>query len=98
MCFFFDTKNPFLSVDTRHIFMGILINIHVIVFNLTLGPICIFYCSEILNDLKYVVLTLKILSLFFALTSDIMIHELGIGVMFMIFGVISLIVCIYLKD
>ena len=59
--------------------MGILINLHVIVFNLTLGPICIFYCSEILNDLKYVILTLKILSLFFALTSDIMIHKIGIG-------------------
>lgn len=98
LCFFFDTKNPFFSLQTRHFCMGILINLHVIVFNLTLGPICIFYCSEILKDLKYIVLTLKILSLFFALTSDIMIHELGIGLMFMIFGVISLIVCIYLKD
>ena len=78
--------------------MGILINLHVIVFNLTLGPICIFYCSEILNDLKYVILTLKILSLFFALTSDIMIHKIGIGIMFMIFGTISLVVGIYLRE
>jgi MFS family permease len=97
LCFFFDMPNHFLSPGIRHFCMGILINLHVVIFNLTLGPICIFYCSEILSDLKYVILTLKILSMFFALTSDIMIHKLGIGTMFMIFGVISLVVCLYLR-
>lgn len=51
-----------------------------------------------MKDLKYIILVLKCLSLFFALTSDIMIHKLGIGWMFMIFGAISLMVCIYLRD
>lgn len=97
LCFFLDIDNPYLNLDRRHFLLGILINLHVIVFNLTLGPICIFYCSEILDDLKYVVLTLKCLSLFFALTSHVMIHEIGIGRMFMIFGTISLVVCVYLS-
>jgi hypothetical protein len=66
-------------MNRRHLLIGILINLHVVVFNLTLGPICIFYCSEIMNDLKYVILTLKCLSLFFALSSDFLIHMIGIG-------------------
>lgn len=45
LCFLFDIKNPFVSVSTRRLCLGILINLHVIVFNLTLGPVCIFYCS-----------------------------------------------------
>jgi hypothetical protein len=45
LCFLFDIKNPFVSVDTRRLCLGVLINLHVIVFNLTLGPVCIFYCS-----------------------------------------------------
>jgi hypothetical protein len=44
-CFFLDIKNPYISLSRRHFLMGILINLHVIVFNLSLGPICIFYCS-----------------------------------------------------
>lgn len=97
LCFFLDMDNPYLNLDGRNFLLGVLINLHVIVFNLTLGPICIFYCSEILDDLGYIVLTLKCLGLFFALTFHIVIHEIGIGQIFMIFGVISLIICIYLS-
>jgi hypothetical protein len=42
------------------------------------------------------ILTLKCLSLFFALSSDYLIHLLGIGQMFLIFGVLSLGVHLYL--
>ncbi len=83
-------------MNERHFFIGMLINLHVIIFNLSLGPICMFYCSEIMTDLKYMILTLKCLSLFFALSSDYLIHLLGIGQMFLIFGVLSLGVHLYL--
>lgn len=45
LCFFLDINNPYFNLDKKHFLLGVLINVHVIVFNLTLGPICIFYCS-----------------------------------------------------
>jgi MFS family permease len=52
LVFLLDLKQmSFLSLSYKHSMMILLIFLHVIVFNISLGPICIFYCSEILDDM-----------------------------------------------
>lgn len=42
---------------------------HIMVMNLTLGPCCIIYCTEIVEDITWMIITLKGLSLSIALTT-----------------------------
>ena len=62
---------------------------HILVMNLTLGSVCIIYCSDILTDLTWVIFTLKLCAFTVALTTEYMIEYLGIGLMFMVYFVLS---------
>jgi hypothetical protein len=46
-----------------------LIFIHLIIMNFTLGPCCIIYCTEIVEDITWMIIMLKGLALMVALTS-----------------------------
>lgn len=56
---------------------------------MTLGPVCIIYCTEILEDITWVIFTLKACALLVALTTEYMIEYLGLALMFLVFFVLT---------
>lgn len=94
------TDNTFdsLSKEISHYLLIALIYIHVIVFNFTLGPICILYAAELVTNITPIVVTKRILCLLAAASTNYLIHEYGIGPMFLLYGVLSLVAYYYLKD
>lgn len=50
-----------------------LIFVHMAVMNLTLGPFCVIYCTEIVEDITWMIVVLKGFTLVIALTSEYMI-------------------------
>lgn len=79
-------------------FVIALLFVHIAAFNMTLGPVCIIYCTEILEDITWIIITLKALSLTMAVISEYMIEYLGIGFMFLLFGVLTLCSFVYLSS
>ena len=71
---------------------------HIFVHNMSLSPVCIVYCAEIVEDITWVIITLKMCSFTVALTADYMIEYLGFGNMFFVFGIISILVYLFLRD
>lgn len=77
--------------------MIVLLFVHIAAFNVTLGPVCIIYCTEILEDITWIIITLKALSLTMAVISEYMIEYMGIGFMFLLFGVLTFCAFVYLS-
>ena len=75
----------------------VLLFLHIFVMNMTLGAICIVYCAEIVEDITWVIITLKIGSLSMALGTDYMIQFLGIGKMFLLFGALTFLIFLFLR-
>ena len=71
------------------LWVGFIVFVHIGGFSLSLGPITILYVSEILDDISPYMMLLWIETIVVALSSNIMIIKLGIGTVFLIFGVIS---------
>ena len=65
---------------------------------MSLSPVCIVYCAEIVEDITWVIITLKMCSFSVALSADYMIEYLGFGNMFFVFGVLSIVVYLFLRD
>lgn len=57
--------NPFAS----QIMVIMFVFVHVLVMNFTLGNLCIVYCAEIVEDITWIVITLKVCSFLVALTT-----------------------------
>lgn len=74
-----------------------LIFMHLFAMNLTLGPCCIIYCTEVVEDITWMIITLKGLALSIALTSEYMIEYIGIGFMFFIFFWLTLLAHVFLR-
>lgn len=93
-------SDTFLSASFHsfsEILIVVLLFLHIFVMNMTLGAICIVYCAEIVEDITWVIITLKIGSLSMALGTDYMIQFLGIGKMFLLFGALTFIVFLFLR-
>ena len=71
---------------------------HIFVHNMSLSPTCIVYCAEIVEDITWVIITLKVCSFSVAMTADYMIEYLGFGNMFMVFGFMSILIYLFLRD
>ncbi len=65
--------------------------------NLTMGPLNIVYCTEIVVDITWMIILTKGFTLLIALTSEYMIEYLGLGYMFLIFFVLTVIAHLYLR-
>jgi hypothetical protein len=74
-----------IGFTAASIIITILIFLHLLSINLTLGPCCIIYCTEIVADITWIIITIKGLTLLIAFTSEYMIEYLGLGYMFLIF-------------
>jgi MFS family permease len=72
--------------------------LHVIVFNFTLGPVCILYAAELVSNLAPVIVTKRLVNLIVAISTNYLLHEVGIGPMFLLYAVLSLAVHYYLRD
>ena len=75
----------------------LLIFSHIFVHNMSLSPVCVVYCTEIVEDIWWIIITLKVCSFSIAMTADYMIEYLGFGNMFLIFGIISVGLFLYLN-
>jgi len=69
----------------------ILIYIHIIVFNFSLGPIGTIYAAELVPNMIPIIVILRFNTFLVALSTNYIIHQYGIGKLFLIFGVLSLI-------
>ena len=65
---------------------------------MSLSPTGIVYCAEIVEDITWVIITLKVCSFSVAMTADYMIEYLGFGNMFMVFGFMSILIYLFLRD
>jgi hypothetical protein len=70
---FEEVFNELIGASATSIIVIIIIFVHLLGMNLTLGPCCIIYCTEIVEDITWMIITLKGLSLSIALTSEYMI-------------------------
>jgi len=86
------------SRDFYHYTLIVLFYAHVIVFNITLGPICILYAAELVSNLTPVIVTKRTVNLTVAISTNYLMHEFGIGPMFLLYAVMSLVVHYYLRD
>lgn len=74
MIYFVDTVlRLVLSPHLVNYLIIFLIMIHIIVHNKGLGPICIVYCADIMENLNWMIIAIKICSFTVAMTSEYMI-------------------------
>lgn len=74
MIYFVDTVlRSVLSAYFVNYFIIFLIMVHIVVHNKGLGSICIIYCADILENLNWMIIAIKICSFTVAMTSDYMI-------------------------
>ena len=86
------------SSKLAEVLIVLLLFVHILVFNMTLGPVCIIYCAEIVEDITYIIITLKLLSLTMAVSSEYMIEYLGIGKMFLLFAVLTSLAHLFMEE
>jgi MFS family permease len=98
LLFVIDNADGFIKPKIASYLIIALLYIHVIVFNFSLGPVCIIYAAELIPNITPVIITLRICTFLVALTTNYLIHEFGIGQMFLMFGVLSMIAHYYLID
>lgn len=87
--FFVEKFLGFLGSFYQNLIIMILIFGHIIVHNKSLGAMGIVYCADILDDLSWMTVSIKICSFTVAMTSEFMIEYLGISNMFLIFALLS---------
>lgn len=67
-----------------------LIFLHIVGFSLSLGPITFIYAAELMENVSFVLIINWVLTILVSLVSEIMIKAIGIGKVFLFFGVCSL--------
>jgi MFS family permease len=98
LIFIVDNLDEYFSKNFIHYFIIFLLYLHVIAFNFSLGPVCIIYAAELVPNFSPIIITLRTFTFLVALTTNYLIHEFGIGQMFLMFGVLSSVAYYYLKD
>jgi len=77
-----------ISKGSENTMIGVIF-LHVLGCSISSGPICMLYAVEALQNLQPVILMIWSLSLIVTIVSDFMIDDLGIGIAFLIFGLLS---------
>jgi len=96
--FVMDNLQDYYSSNVLHYLIIIMLYVHIIAFNFSLGPVCIVYATELVPNLTPIVVAQRVCTFLVALSTNYLIHEFGIGQMFLMFGVLSLIAHYYLSD
>ena len=96
--FLADCLSEYMRKNIYHYSLIALFYLHVIVFNFSLGPICILYAAELVDNITPVIVTKRLVNLIVAISTNYLMHEVGIGPMFFLYGVLSLAVHYYLRD
>jgi MFS family permease len=86
------------SMGSAHLVIIVLLYLHIIAFNFSLGPVCIIYAAELVPNFTPIIITLRSCTFLVALTTNYLIHEFGIGQMFFMFGILSLVAHCYLSE
>lgn len=95
--FIVDNLQDFLAPKLLHFCIVVLLYAHVITFNFSLGPVAIMYAAELVPNLTPVIVTLRFANFLVALSTNYIIHEFGIGQLFLVFGVLSAVAHTYLQ-
>lgn len=72
-----------------------LIFLHIIGFSLSLGPVTFIYAAELMENISFVLIVNWVLTILVSLLSEIMIKAIGIGKVFLFFGLCSLFCLLY---
>lgn len=96
--FVVDNMQDFANISILHYIIIILIYCHIITFNFSLGPVGIIYAAELVPNLIPIIVTLRFCTFLVALTTNYIIHEFGIGQLFLMFGILSGVAQYYLHD
>lgn len=96
--FLVDTYKELFRRDMYHYLLISLIYVHIIIFNFSLGPVCIIYAAELVTNITPIIVTKRMANLMVAASTNYLIHEFGIGPMFLLYGVLSLVTHSYLRD
>lgn len=72
-----------------------LIFLHIIGFSLSLGPVTFIYAAELMENISFILIVNWVLTIMVSLLSEIMIKAIGIGKVFLFFGVCSLLCLLY---
>lgn len=70
--------------------------LHIVGFSLSLGPITFIYAAEIMQSLAFVITVNWILTIAVSLCSEVMIKAIGIGRVFLFYGVCTLACLLYM--
>ena len=95
--FIVDNIQEELNLKVLHYLIIALLYVHVIAFNFSLGPVAIIYAAELVPNLTPIIVTLRAATFFVALSTNYIIHEFGIGQLFLMFGVLSAVAHTYLN-
>ena len=98
LIFMVDNLDVYISPSIVHYIIISLIYMHVIAFNFTLGPICILYSAELVDNMTPIIMSLRASTFLVALTTNYIIHEYGIGQLFLIYSILTGICYYYLTD
>ena len=69
-----------------------------IVFNFSLGPVCTMYAAELVDNYTPIVCSLRSITFLVSMCTNYIIYEVGIGQLFLMFGMLSLVAHFFLKD
>jgi MFS family permease len=74
-----------------------LIYAHVIIFNFSLGPVAVIYAAELVPNMTPMIVSLRTATFMVALSTNYIIHEFGIGQLFLLFGVLTAVAHTFLQ-
>ena len=74
-----------------------LIYAHVIIFNFSLGPVAVIYAAELVPNMTPMIVSLRTATFLVALSTNYIIHEFGIGQLFLLFGVLTAVAHTFLQ-
>jgi hypothetical protein len=61
-------------MGSAHLLIIVLLYLHVVAFNFSLGPVCIIYAAELVPNFTPIIITLRSFTFLVALTTNYLIH------------------------
>ena len=95
--FLVDSYSSWFRKDIEHYILICLIYSHIIIFNFSLGPVCIIYAAELVTNITPIIVTKRMVNLMVAISTNYLMHRYGIGPLFLLYGVLSLVAHSYLR-
>jgi len=62
------------SMGSAHLLIIVLLYLHIIAFNFSLGPVCIIYAAELVPNFTPIIITLRSFTFLVALSTNYLIH------------------------